>query len=100
MNEQLFEKQKKIYALFSVMKLIDLLEYSSSGNDGASEECYDCGGVKKHRYDKSRVGHRDGCALVENKRRIFGLIVQECSDMLDGNFFLNLTTEMYLKNVI
>ena len=37
---------------------------------------------------------------MKNKRNIFNLIIQECSDMKDGNFFLNLTTEMYLKNII
>jgi len=37
---------------------------------------------------------------MKNKGNVFNLIVKECSDMEDGNFFLNLTTAMYLQNIL
>lgn len=100
MNRQSFEKQKKVFNLFSVMRNLEELEYADTCDTGYPKVCRYCGGFQKYRYDKSLEGHKEKCWLMKNKGNIFKLIVEECSNMEDGNYFLNLTTEMYLKNVI
>lgn len=101
MINQLLEKQKKVFDLFSAMRTIEELEYSDSiSDDGYPKVCHYCDGFQEYRYDKSLEGHKENCSLMRSKGNIFKLIVKECSDMKDGNYFLNLTTGMYLKNII
>jgi hypothetical protein len=98
---QLLEKQKRVFDLFSVMRVLEELEYPDTiSDDGDPKVCHYCDGYQKYRYDKSLEGHKADCWLMRNKGNVFKLIVQECSDMKDGNYFLNLTTSMYLKNII
>jgi hypothetical protein len=101
MNAQLLQQHKKVFNLFSVMRNLEELEYTDSiSDDGYPKVCHFCDGFKDYRYDKSLEGHKDDCLLMRNKGNLFKLIIDECSNMEDGNSFLNLTTEMYFKNVI
>ena len=95
------EKQKNVFGLFSIMRTMEELEYSDSvSDDGYPKVCHFCDGFKEYRYDKSLEGHKDDCSLMKSKGKIFELIIRECSNMRDGNYFLNLTTEMYFNNII
>ncbi len=101
MNQQLFKKQTKVFNLFSVMRTLEELEYPDSiTDDGYPKVCHFCDGFKEYRHDKSLEGHKDDCQLTKNKGKVFNLIVQECSDMEEGNFFFNFVTGMYFNNVI
>lgn len=100
MNKYLLDKQKKVFDLFSVMRIVEEMEYADSISDDYPKVCHYCDGFQECRYDKSLEGHKENCLLMKNKGNVFNLIVKECSDMEDGNFFLNLTTAMYLQNII
>lgn len=101
MTRQLLQKQKKVFDLFSVMRTLEDLEYSDSvSDDGYPKICHYCDGFKEYKYDRTLEGHNENCLLMNNKNKVFNLIVQECSNMKDGNYFLNLTTNMYFKNIL
>ena len=102
MNKLLFKKQEKVFKLFSILRNLEDLEYSDPINDSGDTLCHYCSGFKpgQYKWDTSLEGHKKDCFLIKNKSNTMKMIISECSDMEDGNYFLNLTTGMYLKNII
>jgi len=60
MNKYLLGKQKKVFDLFSVMRILEEMEYADSiSDDGYPKVCHYCDGFQEYRYDKSLEGHKE-----------------------------------------